>query len=239
MANTCAPRRPAACASTARLRARCGDRHASANGSAIDVTGRRRRRAALPRVASPPRSTRKTRATRCLGIGGFGRRSALRASSPWRPTPSRRCCSSRSAASAARRHHAVDAAVDHDRDVLGDRRGDTDILLDDQDRHLAFLGRADRASRSTWSTMTGARPSVGSSMTRSFGIAEQRARRSPASAARRRKAASRHCRAARRAAETSGRRARPSRLRRAAARRQRADARRRSGCGQTRRPCGT
>ena len=42
----------------------------------------------------------------------------------------------------ARRHDAVDAAVDHDRDVLGDCGGDADVLLDDEDRDVAFLGEA-------------------------------------------------------------------------------------------------
>ena len=43
---------------------------------------------------------------------------------------------------ALRLDHAVDAAVDHDGDVLGDRAGDADVLLDHQHRHLAVLGEA-------------------------------------------------------------------------------------------------
>ena len=41
----------------------------------------------------------------------------------------------------ARRRDAVDAAVDHDRDVVGDRAGDADILLDDEDVHVAVLAQ--------------------------------------------------------------------------------------------------
>ncbi len=40
----------------------------------------------------------------------------------------------------ARFHDAVDAAIDHDGDVIGDAGRDADILLDDQDRHRAFFG---------------------------------------------------------------------------------------------------
>ena len=34
---------------------------------------------------------------------------------------------------------AIDAAIDHDRDVLGDRGGDADILLDHEHRHVAVF----------------------------------------------------------------------------------------------------
>ena len=37
---------------------------------------------------------------------------------------------------------AVDPPVDHDGDVLGDRRRDPDILLDDEDRHVGFLSQS-------------------------------------------------------------------------------------------------
>ena len=39
----------------------------------------------------------------------------------------------------ARGQDAVDAAVDHDRDVFGDRAGHADVLLDDEDVHVALL----------------------------------------------------------------------------------------------------
>ena len=47
---------------------------------------------------------------------------------------------------ALRLDHAVDAAVDHDGDVLGHRARDADVLLDDQHRHLAVLGELAPAS---------------------------------------------------------------------------------------------
>ena len=37
---------------------------------------------------------------------------------------------------------AIDAAIDHDRDVLGDRGGDADILLDHEHRHVAVFAEA-------------------------------------------------------------------------------------------------
>ncbi len=39
---------------------------------------------------------------------------------------------------------AVDAAVDHDCDVLGDRRGHPDVLLDDEHRNVTFLAEANQ-----------------------------------------------------------------------------------------------
>ena len=39
--------------------------------------------------------------------------------------------------------HAVDAAIDHDGDILGHRARHADVLLDDQHRHLAVLGKLD------------------------------------------------------------------------------------------------
>ena len=40
-----------------------------------------------------------------------------------------------------RGHHPADPAVDHDRDLLGDRRGDRDVLLDQQDRDITVRGQ--------------------------------------------------------------------------------------------------
>ena len=68
-----------------------------------------------------------------------------------------------------RLHQPVDPAVDHDRDFLGHRGGDADILLDDKHADIAFLAEAEQDS-STCSTITGARPSVGSSMIRRCGL---------------------------------------------------------------------
>ena len=48
--------------------------------------------------------------------------------------------------------------------------GDADVLLDDEDVHLAVLRQRWTSISSTCATMTGARPSVGSSMTRSRGL---------------------------------------------------------------------
>ena len=45
---------------------------------------------------------------------------------------------------AARLDDAVDPPVDHDRDALGNRRRDADILLDDEHRHVAFLAKPDQ-----------------------------------------------------------------------------------------------
>ena len=61
---------------------------------------------------------------------------------PTTPTPSRRCCSSRSAARRAELMMRLIAAIDHDRDVLGDRGGDADILLDHEHRHVAVFAEA-------------------------------------------------------------------------------------------------
>ena len=44
----------------------------------------------------------------------------------------------------ARLDDAVDPPVDHDGDVVGNGRGDADILLDDENRHVAFLAEADQ-----------------------------------------------------------------------------------------------
>ena len=42
---------------------------------------------------------------------------------------------------AARLDDAIDPAVDHDGDVFGNGRRNADILLDDEDRHIAFLAK--------------------------------------------------------------------------------------------------
>ena len=85
-------------------------------------------------------------------------------------TPSRRCCSSRSAAELGGRHLARDAAVDHHRHAVGDRRS----RRRGSARSAAPRSRPRSASRvsisTTCSTMTGARPSVGSSITSSRGL---------------------------------------------------------------------
>ena len=74
------------------------------------------------------------------GLAGLASMSAPR--SPWSPTPSRRCCRSRSAASRAEVDDAVDAAIDHDGDIPGDRRRHADILLDHEHGHVAILAEA-------------------------------------------------------------------------------------------------
>ena len=87
-------------------------------GKFADRLGRRRFRGGAARRAASPRSTRKTlRPSRFDARAGRELVRRRSSSSSCRPTPSRRCCSSRSAASARGLHDAVDAAVDHDRDV--------------------------------------------------------------------------------------------------------------------------
>ena len=44
----------------------------------------------------------------------------------------------------ARVDDAVDPPVDHDRDLVGNRSGDADVLFDDEDRHVAFLTEPDQ-----------------------------------------------------------------------------------------------
>ena len=109
----------------------------------------------------------------------------------------------------ARFHDAVDAAVDHDGDVVGNAGRDADILLDDQDGHRALFGELhhhgldllDNDRRQPFRRLVHDQEAR---------IAETARARSPASVARRRIIASRRWCAAHRGAETSGRRDRPS-----------------------------
>ena len=64
---------------------------------------------------------------------------------------------------------AVDAAVDHDRDVARDRRGDTDVLLDHEHGHVAVLAEPHQHLLDLGDD-DGRRPSVGSSMISSCGL---------------------------------------------------------------------
>jgi hypothetical protein len=41
-------------------------------------------------------------------------------------------------------HEPIDTTVDHDRDLLGDRGGDADILLDHEDADAAFLAEVQK-----------------------------------------------------------------------------------------------
>ncbi len=70
----------------------------------------------------------------------------------------------------ARLHHPVDAAVDHDGDVIGHAGRHADILLDHEDRHRRLRGASCTSMFSTCSTITGAKPSVGSSMISRCGL---------------------------------------------------------------------
>ena len=45
---------------------------------------------------------------------------------------------------ARRFHDAVDPAIDHDRDLLGDRGGDTDVLLDHEHADVALFTEVDQ-----------------------------------------------------------------------------------------------
>ena len=91
-----------------------------------------------------------------------------------------------------RLHDPVDAPVDHDRD-RSETVVATPMFCSMTRMAISSSAASETSNCSTWPTITGARPSVGSSMISSFGIAQQGARRSPTSAARRRKAASRRC----------------------------------------------
>ena len=126
------------------------------------------------------------------------------------------------------------AAVHHDRHTVGDRGGDPDVLLDHEDRHLAFGGQELQHGLDLLDDHRG-QPSVGSSMTSSVGLPTAARARSPASAARRPTAASRRCPAVRPGAGRSGRCGPPSSLRRGGCLRPAADARPPSGWA---RPCG-
>ena len=140
----------------------------------------------------PVRETRKTLASPRARIRRGVLRPAAPASSPCRPTPSRRCWRSRSRASSPASMMRLIAAIDHDRDGVGNGRGDADILLDDEDRKVLFAGQADQQiahlrdddRRETLGRL------VHDQQAR---IAEQARARSPASAARRPKAGRRHC----------------------------------------------
>ena len=44
----------------------------------------------------------------------------------------------------ARVHDPVDAPIDHDRDLVGDRGRDPDVLLDDEDGEILLVGETDQ-----------------------------------------------------------------------------------------------
>ena len=130
----------------------------------------------------------------------------------------------------------VDAAVDHDGDFARHRRRDADVLLDDEHGDVALLAEPDQHLLDLRDDHR--RQPLGRLVHhQQLRVGQQARARSPASAARRRRAGRRRCSCARRGAERFDRCARPSR-RRAACPTSCADARRRSANAKAGAPAG-
>ena len=101
------------------------------------VVGRPHRRRG-PRGTPEPRRRRRRRRRQASA--------ALASVSSWpcRPTPSKLLLQLAVGGERARVHDAVDAPVDHDRDMVGDRGRDADVLLDDEDGKILLVRETDQ-----------------------------------------------------------------------------------------------
>ena len=105
--------------------------------------------------------------SRASVLAGPASRSAPR--SPWVPTPSRRCCSSRSAASRAESMIRLTRPLTMMATFL-ETAVATPIFCSITSTDMSPSSPRRTSISSTWATMTGARPSVGSSMISKLGL---------------------------------------------------------------------
>ena len=150
------------------------------------------------------------RAPAARGLPPESRPRLRRSASEWRPTRAGAAAGRGRRRAGANSTDAIDAPVDHDRDTLGDRGRDADVLLDDEDGDIAFRAEPDQHLLDLRDDDR--REALGRLVhDEEMRIGDERAGRSPASAARRRRADRRRCFSARRGAGRHRRRVRPSR----------------------------